>query len=49
MNKQAKIEYFNSYNSADSKTFWVNRKSYFSNKYNKANTDIALNENGNLI
>ena len=49
MNKQAKIEYFNSYNSADSKTFWVNRKSYFSNKYNKANTDIVLNENGNLI
>ena len=29
--------------------FWVNRKLYFSNKYNKANTDIVLNENGNLI
>ena len=26
MNKQAKIEYFNSYNSADSKPFWINCK-----------------------
>ena len=49
MNKQAKIEYFNSYNSADSKPFWINCKPYFSNKYNKADTDIDLNENGNLI
>ena len=49
MNKQAKIEYFNSYNSADSKPFWINCKPYFSNKYNKADTDIVLNENGNLI
>ena len=43
------MEYFNSYNSADSKPFWINCKPYFSNKYNKADTDIVLNENGNLI
>ena len=49
LNKQAKIEYFNSYNSADTKPFRVNCKPYFSNKYNKADTDIVLNENGNLI
>ena len=49
MNKQAKIEYFNSYNSADSKPFWINCKPYFSNKYNKADTDIVLNGKGNLI
>ena len=29
MNKQAKAEYFNSYNSADSKTFWINCKPLF--------------------
>ena len=49
LNKQAKIEYFNSYNSAYSKLFWVNCKPYFSNKHNKVETDIVLNKNGNLI
>ena len=49
LNKQAKTEYFNSYNSANSKPFSVNCKSYFSNKYKKADTDIVFNENGNLI
>ena len=49
LNKQAKFEYFSSYNSADSKPFWVNCKPYFSNKYSKADTDIVLNENGDLI
>ena len=49
LNKQAKIEYFNSYNPADSKPFWMNCKPYFSNKYNKTDNDIVLNENGNLI
>ena len=44
LNKQAKFEYFSSYNSADSKLFWVNCKPYFSNKYIKADTDIVLNE-----
>ena len=49
LNKQAKFEYFSSYNSAESKPFWVNCKPYFSNKYSKADTDIVLNENGDLI
>ena len=49
MNTQAKIEYFNSYKSAHSKPFWINCTPYFSDKYNKADTDIVLNENGNLI
>ena len=49
LNKQAKFEYFSSYNSTDSKPFWVNCKLYFSKKYSKADTDIVLNENGDLI
>ena len=49
LNKQAKFEYFSSYNYADSKPFWVNCKAYFSNKYSKADTDVVLNENGDLI
>ena len=48
-NKQAKFGNFSSYNSADSKLFWVNCKPYFCNKYSKADTDIILNENGYLI
>ena len=48
LNKQAEFEYFSSYNSADSKPFWVNCKPYFSNKYSKADTDIVLNENDDL-
>ena len=49
LNKQAKFTYFSSYNSADSKPFWVNCKPCFSNKYSKADTDIVFNENGDLI
>ena len=49
LNKQAKLEYCSSYNSGDSKPFWVNCKPYFSNKYNKADTDIVLSEKGDLI
>ena len=49
LNKQAKFEYFSSYNYADSKPFWVNCKAYFSNKYSTADTDVVLNENGDLI
>ena len=49
LNKQAKFEYFSSYNSTDSKPFWVNCKPFFSNKYRKADTDIVLNGNGDLI
>ena len=49
LNKQAKFEYFSSYNSAHSKAFWVNCKPYFSNKNSKADTDIVLNKYGDLI
>ena len=49
LNKQAKFEYFSSYNSADSKPFRVNCKPYFSNNYSRSDTDIVLNENGDLI
>ena len=49
LNKQAKFECFSSYNSTDSKPFLVICKPYFSNKYSKADTDIVLNENGDLI
>ena len=49
LNKQTKFEYFSSYNSTDSKPFWVNCKPYFSNKHSKADTNIILNENGDLI
>ena len=49
LNKQAKFEYFSSYNSADSKPFWVNSEPYLSNKYSKSDPDIVLNENGDLI
>ena len=31
------------------KTFWVNCKPYFKNKHIKADNDIMLNENGELI
>ena len=49
LNKQAKFKYFSSYNSPDNKLFWVNCKPYFSNKFSKADTDIVLNENGDMI
>ena len=50
LNRQAKFEYFNSYSSADNKKqFWIDCKPYFSNKHSKADTNIILNENGNLI
>ena len=49
LNKQAKFEYFSSYNSGDSKPLWVNCKPYFSNKYSKAGTDMVLNENNDLM
>ena len=50
LNKQAKFDdYFSSYNSGDSKPFWVSCKVNFSNNYNRADTDIVLNENCALI
>ena len=49
LNKEAKLEYFSKFESNDNKTFWVNRKPYFKNKHSKADTDIMLSENGELI
>ena len=49
MNKNTKFEYFNRYNSKDSKLFWVSCKLYFSNKHSNADTGIILTENGELV
>ena len=49
LNKEAKLEYFSKFESNDDKPFWVNCKPYFTNKINKAETDIILSENGELI
>ena len=48
LNKEAKLQYFNNYDSTNTKTFWENCKPYFSNKHSKADNDI-LSENGDLI
>ena len=50
MNKKAKLEYFNNFDSSQgSKLFWVKHKPYFSNKHSKADTDIILHEKGDII
>ena len=49
LNKEAKLEYFSKFESNDNKPFWVNCKPYFTNKHSKADTDIMLSENGELI
>ena len=49
LNKNAKFEYFSRYEYKDGKPFWVNCKPYFSNKHSKADNDIVLNEDGELI
>ena len=49
LNKEAKLEYFSKYESDDNKPFWVRCKPYFTNKHSKADTDIMLSENGELI
>ena len=49
LNKEAKLEYFSKLESNDNKPFWVNCKPYFTNKHSKADTDIMLSENGELI
>ena len=49
LNKEAKLEYFSKYESDDNKPFWVRCKPYFTNKNSKADTDIMLSENGELI
>ena len=48
-NKKSKFEYFNKYDpNKQAKPFWVNCKSYFSNKHSKADTNMVT-ENGELI
>ena len=49
LNKEAKLEYFSKYEFNDNKPFWVNCKPYFTNKNSKADADIMLSENGELI
>ena len=49
LNKEAKLEYFSKYESDDNKPFWVRCKPYFTSKHSKADTDIMLSENGELI
>ena len=50
LNKKAKLEYFNNFDSSqESKPFWVKCKPYFSNKHSKADTDIILQEKGDII
>ena len=49
LNKNAKFEYFSRYDCKDGKPFWVHCKPCFSNKYSKADNDIVLNEDGELI
>ena len=49
LNKTAKLEYFNHLKlGKDNKPFWEKCKPYFTSKHSKADTDIMLNENGEL-
>ena len=50
LNKTAKLEYFNNFDSSQgSKPFRAKFKPYYSNKHSKAYTDIILNEKGDII
>ena len=49
LNKEAKLEYLRKYESNDNKPFWVRCKPYFTNKHSKADIDIMLSENRQLI
>ena len=49
LNKETKLECFSKFESNDNKPFWVDCKHYFANKHSKADTDIMLSENGELI
>ena len=49
LNKEAKLQYFSNYDSTNTKPSWENCKPYFSNKHSKADTDIILSKNGDLI
>ena len=49
LNKEVKLKYYSKFESNDHKPFWANCKPYFTNKHSKADTDIMLSENGELI
>ena len=50
LDKTAKVEYFNNLQLGnDNKPFWEKCKPYFTNKHSKVDTDIMLNENGELL
>ena len=49
LNKEIKLKYFSKYESNGNKQFWGNCKPYFANKRSKADTDIMLSKNGELI
>ena len=49
LNKNAKLEYLSRYDCKDGKPFWVNCKPYFSNKHSKADNNIVLNGDEDLI
>ena len=50
LNKTTKLEYFHNLKlGKDNSPFWKNFKPYFTNKHSKADTDIILNENGELL
>ena len=48
LNKIAKFEYFSRYDCKDDTPFWINWKSYFSDKHSKTDNGIALNKDGDL-
>ena len=39
LNKEAKLQYFNNYDSTNTKPFWENGKAYFPSKHSKADTE----------
>ena len=50
LNNQSRQEHFDSLNPfLDSKPFWKNCKSYFSNKHSFGDSEIALNKNGEIL
>ena len=50
LNQTAKLEHLNNLKlGKDNKPFWDKCKPYFTNKHRKADTDIMLNENGELL
>ena len=50
LNKIAKLEYLNNIIlGKDNKPFWEKCKPNLTNKHSKADTDIMLNENGELL